>query len=105
MRFSVDNNDGIFEVYFEPNALEKQYIEMLIDSFIECMFLAMANTIKTVFDNKEKAQAFSMLTLRSMHNVISEFIEEQYDEEIKECKQKIEYQEKENAKCVNEIIC
>lgn len=85
MKFSVDNNDGTFEVDFEPNALEKQDIEMLIDSFIECMFLAMANTIKTVFDNKEKAQAFSMLTLKSMQNMISQFIEEQYDEErIKE---------------------
>ena len=81
MKFSVDNKDGIFEVDFEPNVLEKQDVEMLSGNFIEGMSLVMASAIKTLFDDKEKAQAFSMLTLRSMHNVISEFIEEQYDEE------------------------
>lgn len=81
MRFSANNNEGIYEIDFEPNALEKQDIEILIGSFIEGMSLVMTSTIKTVFDSKEKAQAFSTLTLKSMQNVINEFIEEQYDEE------------------------
>ena len=82
MKFSADNSNGSYEIEFELTERESENLDVMIENFVNGMSLVMVKAINKALDTREKAKAFSMLTMKSLNTVMKAFVDKRFDNEI-----------------------
>ena len=81
MKFSADNSNGSYEIEFELTERESENLDVMIENFVNGMSLVMVKAINKALDTREKAKAFSMLTMKSLNTVMKAFVDKRFDNE------------------------